>query len=110
MTDFIRLPNVIIEMDDVKCYLEYGRYADPPNIFIRLMTCEDDEVYLKATTNGPYELNDDEVLIKNWTENRGIEAILVAAGVLGTLKSDNPYPLYVLKKKPVGIPPKPTRK
>ena len=51
---------------------------------IRLVDCEDGMPVLTATVNLPeHDIEEDEVLIKSWSENEGIEELLVNENVIG---------------------------
>lgn len=79
------------------------RYAETENVMINLhdITSDDgDEVYARATTNVPWaKLSDDEVMIKDWTENEGIVAPLQKAKVIGDKLREDPmsgFGIYAL--------------
>lgn len=74
-----QLPRV--EFQGVVCTLYLQRYENR-RLCIRLID-SDDTPYACATVNVPEaELARDEVLVKNWSENRGILAALLKAGVV----------------------------
>ena len=61
----------------------YGRYASNNRQAIRLVDAETGEPYLVATVNIPeVDIQEDEVLIKDHSENAGILAALESAGVV----------------------------
>jgi hypothetical protein len=64
------------------CNVKIGRYPNG-RIAIQLIDAENGEPFATATTNLPeLPLEDDQVVIKNYAENEGIEEPLVEAGVL----------------------------
>jgi hypothetical protein len=60
--------------------LSLGRYTNGQNLIS--LTCEDGCPYATATVSLDAELEGDEVLIKNYSENAGMEEALLAAGVI----------------------------
>ena len=73
------LPSV--EINGVICTLYLQRYENR-RLCIRLID-EEEYPYACATVNVPAaDLKDDEVLIKNWSENRGVLEALLKAGVV----------------------------
>lgn len=64
------------------CNVEIGRYPNG-RIAIQLIDAEDGEPFATATINIPMEsLAKDEVIIKNYSKNEGIEPSLIEAGIL----------------------------
>jgi hypothetical protein len=101
-----RLEDCVFEFEDgTQCYALFGRYHHGLNIRIDLIDMKDQVVYCVATTNSDLiKVTDDQVMIKDWTENKGIVPILQKAGLIGDLISDNLYPVYTLLKKPKDFP------
>lgn len=94
--------NLPIEWHGVVSYPHFERYVETKNICILLYT-QEGELYAKATTNHPaFKMPDDRVLIKDWTENVGLPAVLIKAGLIGERIPNDacPYPIYQLLKKP----------
>lgn len=64
------------------CSLKYERYADNDRVCIRLR-CENGEPMATATVNVPdADLDKDEILIKDYSENEGILEALTSVGVV----------------------------
>ena len=78
------VPNVTVVRNGTRCRLLRGRYADRlRRVALRLVEAETGEPYCTATVNMPeVPLAEGEVLIKNYSENEGVLAALVAAGVV----------------------------
>ena len=67
--------------------VEMTRYAGNDRRAIQLIDMEDGYPYCMATVNLPgADLSDNEVAIKNWSENEGILECLQANGVIGPVK------------------------
>ena len=66
-----------------QCWVQNSRYEDNGRIALILVIKDTGEQMAVATVNMPeVELEDDEVLIKDWSENEGILKALVGAKVL----------------------------
>ena len=64
------------------CRVRFNRYTRNDRLAIQLIT-EQDEPLLMATVNVPcFPLGDDEVLVKNCDENKGVLECLTTAGVI----------------------------
>lgn len=97
------LDNCVVYFNNEKCRLAFGHYDNTQNISIFLMT-EEDEVYLKATTIVPdLQLSSSEVMIKDYSENFGVDVALQNAGVIGKRLRYGPHPVFELLKKPPGF-------
>jgi len=71
--------------------VEMTRYAGNDRQAIQLIDTEDGDLYCTATVNMPdMDLGDNEVAIKNWSENEGILECLQANGVVGAVKRRMP--------------------
>ena len=65
------------------CTVEKAKYQGNDRTALRLIDEEDGCDVLMATVNIPHAtLDQDEVLIKNWSENEGVLSALVASGVV----------------------------
>lgn len=66
-----------------KCRLEFAKYANG-NHALQIFSLEG-EPMLKASVNPPEDidpLDDDEIAIKEWSENEGVTKSLIDAGVI----------------------------
>lgn len=71
-----------VKFKEWACWLKVRRYSNG-RIALTLVDQRDGEPVATATTNLPDEpLADDEVVIKDWSENTGMVTALVAAGVI----------------------------
>lgn len=71
--------------------IEMTRYAGNDRPAIQVIDMEDGCPYCMATVNMPdMDLADNEVAIKNWSENEGILECLQANGVIGPTKRRMP--------------------
>lgn len=74
-----------IQFKEWTCTLSFAKYSNGRTA-ITLSDAEDFMPIAKATVNIPEaHLEDDEVLIKDWSENEGIYQALVKAGVISKL-------------------------
>ena len=104
----------IVHWKGYQMYPVMHHYAETENVRIDLhltnikkgdsdSDSDDDEVYAHATSDLPWvKLNDDEVMIKDWSENKGIVAPLQEAKVIGEkLREDNMsgFSIYTLLLK-----------
>lgn len=79
-----------INFKDIKCNVTKFYYKNDRTA-IKLIDSEDGMPVLTATVNLPDEdINEDEVLIKSWSENEGIEEILVKENIIGPKIKDIP--------------------
>ena len=63
------------------CVTRIGWYGNG-NLAIRLFDIEDDSPVATATTNAGKTLPDNQVAVKDWTENQGMVEALKEAGVI----------------------------
>ena len=74
----------ILHFNDWSCVVNKTQYADNKRTALQLIDAEDGLPICMATVNIPDEpLEDDEVLIKDWSENQGIYRALRTAGIVG---------------------------
>lgn len=74
-----------IVFNGYNCELSFARYRNN-RIANELIDSTDGDSVAMATVNLPEEpLEDDEVFIKGWSENAGIEDVLMSAGVIGPI-------------------------
>ena len=72
----------MVKFKDWECGLEFSKYQNG-RIAILLVDTTDGSPVTTASVNLPDEpLNDGEVFIKDWSENQGVLAALVAAGIV----------------------------
>ena len=64
------------------CTVHVTRYTQPPNVAIQLR-CEDGAPMATASFNPDFLLPEGTVAIKTWSENAGIDALLLEAGIIG---------------------------
>ena len=73
----------IVRLHDVYCRILMQRYELGNRIRLQLIAIDDKLPYACATVNVPgVELAADEILIKDWSENQGVLAALIRAGVI----------------------------
>jgi hypothetical protein len=66
-----------MKLDGEKLRLSFSRYAHNNRVCIELISVEDHMPYAVATVNVPHvELEEGEVLIKNYSENEGVLEML----------------------------------
>lgn len=70
-----------------QCKLKFGQYGNG-NTAIQLVEKESREPVATATVNGDRINNDNEVGIKDWSENEGMTRALVDAGVIDFMPVD----------------------
>lgn len=70
-----------------ECHVELGEYGNGQKA-IQLLSNEDGlwELYIVPTVALDYPIGENEVAIKNWSENTGIYEFLVAEGVISKVK------------------------
>lgn len=67
---------------ETECVIETARYSNG-RLAIELIDTEDGMPFTTATINIPEEpLGDDEVIIKTYSENEGLEQVLVQADII----------------------------
>ena len=75
--------NQKIKFQDWNCLLEFGEYQNNGRTAITLIDENDGSPITTATINMPnVSLNDDEVIIKDYSENEGILNALLINGVV----------------------------
>lgn len=86
--------------------VKFNRYADSDAIAISLSDAQSGEPYARLTTNiSDIEIPDDCVVVKNYSENEGLDLIMVEAGFLraipvGSVKGGHvDMPVYQLTKE-----------
>lgn len=73
-----------IKFKKFKCRIELGQYSNG-RIAIDLVDIKNDETVLCASINVPeVDLADQEVIIKNYSENEGVLDILVGQGIISS--------------------------
>ena len=73
----------LVKVHDVLCRILWQPYELGNRIRLQLIDVDDDVPYACATVNDPSVLlNENELLIKNWSENEGVLQALVDAGVV----------------------------
>lgn len=78
--DLATTPTVVVR--DTRCFVRIDRYLSGGRVAIELV-CMDGEPYTIATVNLPdCALEPDEVLVKDYSENEGVLAALLNAGVV----------------------------
>lgn len=76
--------NTIIKFKGWECLPVFSEYASNKRTAITLVDAADGEPIAKATVNiAEIDVNDDEVVIKDYSENEGMLDALVSAGVIG---------------------------
>lgn len=86
----------------------FSQYLSNGNTCMSLLTV-DNEPYATATTNPGSPMDEDFVAIKNWTENTGIDASLIKAGLIEEFPVTNlpsgmvRIPIYRLTEKAIAL-------
>jgi hypothetical protein len=76
------LKDKIVHINGYNCWLNYMKYGNGRTA-IELVDQEDGGLYAMATVNvTEINVNKDEVLIKNYSENEGILDVLVKEGIV----------------------------
>ena len=74
----------VIRFKDWDCILRYGQYGNKRTA-IELIDTHDGESVAVATVNiVNADINDDEIIIKDYSENEGMQKILMDAGIIST--------------------------
>lgn len=74
---------VEVDFQEWRCHVIMQQYAEGAGLCLRLMDAEDGSPIARATVNLTHHaLNQNEVLIKNYSENEGVLESLVAAGLI----------------------------
>ena len=72
-----------VKFKEWTCNLEFAKYSHDNSTAIQLVDAEDGSPIATATVCIPgTELAEDEVLIKDWSENQGMLDCLITAGVV----------------------------
>lgn len=72
-----------LEFMGARCVVQELRYEQGNRLALRLVAEDTGELYATISINIPsIELADDEVVVKDYGENRGILTLLVRAGIL----------------------------
>jgi hypothetical protein len=72
-----------VQFKEWPCILQFDRYAKGNRLCISLLHAEEGDPVATATVNIPgEEIEDDEVIIKDYSENEGMLTALVNAGVV----------------------------
>lgn len=75
--------NEIVKIGEYNCEVVYFKYSYNNRTAIQLIDTEDGLPFARATINLPdVELEQDEVIIKNYEENEGIYEALVKANII----------------------------
>ena len=84
---------------ETKCEVIKTYYVNNSNNAIDLIEKETGEPFLSASTNFSYKLNEDEVLIKNYSENYGIREVLMDNKIISKPLEFNINGLDITKHK-----------
>ena len=72
----------LVQFNQWDCYIPFGKYKNGRTA-ITLFDVKDDQPVAKATINIPdIELKDNEILIKDYSENEGMTQALSDAGII----------------------------
>lgn len=71
-----------VEFAGFQCNISYRKYQNPKNNCIVLMDCEDGVPVATASVNPKEILQDDEVAIKDYSENEGMLQCLIDNGIV----------------------------
>ena len=86
------LPKVIV--NGIETFVWFHEYTDGETTAIELMSWEADdeciEPYTMATVNGPFNLQEGEVAIKNYSENAGVLEALIEAKIISPVLRRQP--------------------
>jgi hypothetical protein len=75
---------MIIKFKEWECIAHFSKYTENNRVAITLVDSMDGSPIAKATVNiGEAPLKDDEVIIKGWSENEGMQDALIEAGIIG---------------------------
>lgn len=73
----------ILKFKGYNLAIELNKYSDNNGTALALFEIEDHSPFAMATINMPLiELNENEVIIKNYSENEGIEELLIKNGII----------------------------
>ena len=71
-----------IEFLNTEIELEFANYQNNNNTYIGAVEVDSGESFMDITVNIDEKLKEDEVSIKNYSENEGILSVLVSAGIV----------------------------
>ena len=71
-----------VTFNDTEIELEFANYQNNNNVYIGANEVETGEPFMDVSVNTNVKLADDEVGIKNYSENEGILDVLVAAEIV----------------------------
>ncbi len=75
---------MIVKFKKWECIANFAKYRENDRIAITLTDVNDGSPVAIATVNiGEAPLKDDEVIIKGWSENTGMQDALIKAGIIG---------------------------
>jgi hypothetical protein len=90
----------IVNFQDWKCFTEIKRYNKPKNICIILHDSVDGMRVANATVNfDDTDLPEDEVLVKNYSENTGMFTALAKAGIVEAAPVSTTKGGYIVQAK-----------
>jgi hypothetical protein len=94
-----------INFSGYECFVMHRKYPQNNRHAIELIDTEDCCPVAVASVNIPEaSLEDDEILIKGWSENEGIGKILIKAGIIGPVIGQVPTGfVHATKHKLLGI-------
>ena len=83
---------------NINCQLWVNKYSKPENHSLQLVSAMDDdereihrgELVCTASVNPPVKLRDNEIAIKNWSENEGVLQVLQANGIVSEVRRKVP--------------------
>lgn len=68
------------------CGIKIVKYIAPDNLALQLIDMTDGSPVAMASVNPDFKLNDGEIAIKSWSENKGMARILMDAGIISDIK------------------------
>ena len=79
------LPDGLVRFKEWVCELQFGRYHGNDRIAIELVCHNNGEPIATATVNVPnIDLKENEIIIKDYSENKGILDALITAGIISS--------------------------
>lgn len=73
MDNGVKLEDCTVNLHGYKLTAWFTRYQSNKNVAILLKDNKDGQLYAKASTNIEESLPDDQVCIKTWSENQGMD-------------------------------------
>jgi hypothetical protein len=70
-----------VKINGTECTLEFSEYAFGGGTAISLLEVGTGAPYMVASVNLP-DVGEGEVAIKNWSENYGIQSVLIESGII----------------------------